>query len=71
MYNDVTRAVAAELGVPLVDLAHKLPKSSRYFYDTIHFTNEGASLVAEVLAGELCPYLAAAFPERLRSPCPR
>jgi lysophospholipase L1-like esterase len=69
MYNDVTRAVAIELGVPLVDLARALPKSSRYFYDTIHFTNEGASKVAEILAGEICPYLASAFPERLGAPC--
>jgi lysophospholipase L1-like esterase len=69
MYNDVTRSVATELGVPLVDLARALPKSSRYFYDTIHFTNEGASRVAEILADEICPYLAGAFRERLGTPC--
>ena len=41
-YNDVLRALAAEENTLLIDLARQLPKDSRYFYDTLHFTNEGA-----------------------------
>jgi len=33
----------------LIDLAHKMPKSSAYFYDFIHFTEEGAEMVAEIM----------------------
>jgi lysophospholipase L1-like esterase len=68
-YNDVTRSVAQENGLLLIDLAAKLPKSSRYFYDTIHLTNEGAGRVAELVAEPLCRHLAIRFPERAASPC--
>jgi hypothetical protein len=49
MYNDVTRRAAKEEGVWIVDLARDMPKDSTYFYDGIHFTNEGAEKVAELL----------------------
>ncbi len=61
-YNDVTRSVARETGVPLVDLAAKLPKSSEYYYDTMHFGRPGAVAVARILAADLCAVLAANFP---------
>ena len=53
MYNDVTRQVAAAKGVMLIDLARELPKDSRYFYDFLHFTNEGAARVGEIVAENL------------------
>jgi lysophospholipase L1-like esterase len=56
-YNDVTRSVSAAYGVPLIDLA-RMRKSSRFYYDVIHFTNEGAAEVARIVAAELCPILA-------------
>ncbi|GAB3695787.1 hypothetical protein GCM10027592_18020 [Spirosoma flavus] len=56
VYNDVTRAVAAGLQVHLVDLARKMPKSSEYYYDDMHFTEAGASKVSEVLSEDLGPY---------------
>jgi hypothetical protein len=52
-YNDVTRRVGRELGVLVIDLARRLPKSSRYYYDYHHYTNAGAEAVAEVVAEEL------------------
>ena len=51
MYNDVLRSDSSRITV--IDLAHKMPKDSRYFYDFIHFTNQGAEKVAEILAIEL------------------
>src|SRR5580704_719833 len=57
IYNDVTRRVGREQNVQVIDLARRLPKSSRNFYDFIHFTNEGAQAVADILAQDLCPSL--------------
>jgi hypothetical protein len=51
LYNDVLRNDSSRIMV--IDLARKMPKNSLYYYDFIHFTNEGAEKVAEILAGEL------------------
>ncbi len=51
LYNDVLRNDSSRITV--IDLARKMPKNSRYYYDFIHFTNEGAEKVAEILAEEL------------------
>jgi len=63
VYNDVTRHVAAEMGVPLIDLAHEMPKDSVYFYDEIHYTNAGARAVSEIVARHLCPIIVNKFPD--------
>lgn len=52
-YNDVTRRVAGDERVPLVDLAAQLPKSSRYYYDLVHFNNAGARAVGDIMAAAL------------------
>ncbi len=49
VYNDVTRKVAKDESVFLIDLAHELPKSTELFYDCVHFTNKGAGTVAQIL----------------------
>jgi lysophospholipase L1-like esterase len=49
-FNDVTRRVAADLDVPLVDLARILHKSTEVFYDDDHFTVAGAQQAAEEIA---------------------
>lgn len=49
-FNDVTRRVAAELNVPLEDLARTLPKTTEIFYDDDHFTVAGAKSVANQVA---------------------
>lgn len=56
-FNDVTRTVAHEQGRLLIDLAAKLPKDSRYFYDSLHFTAAGSDAVAALVAHELGPWL--------------
>ena len=50
-YNDVLRADSSRIKV--IDLAALMPKNSLYYYDFIHFTNQGAEKVAEILANEL------------------
>lgn len=62
LYNDELRKICKEKDVFLIDLAAALPKNSLYFYDHIHFTNEGAARVAEILSDTLGPYLQSRFP---------
>lgn len=62
LYNDVTRQVAAKNNLLLIDLANQLPKSSRYFYDMIHFTDEGALKVSEIINEQLSGYLLKLYP---------
>jgi len=57
MYNDVTRETSARSHVSLVDLARRLPKDSKYFSDWIHYTNEGAVLVGDIVFSHLEPRL--------------
>jgi hypothetical protein len=57
LYNEPTRRIAEQKHLKLIDLAHEMPKCSRYFYDVCHFTNEGAKKVSEILAVHLANYL--------------
>jgi len=59
LYHDVTRRVASDTGVLLVDFARRMPKDSGLFYDWVHYTNAGAEKVAEIVADDLVPFLAA------------
>lgn len=68
-YNDVTRKIARENGITIVDLARSMPKSSRYFYDFIHYTPQGAQVIADILADSLCPMLQSKFPGYVKSQC--
>jgi lysophospholipase L1-like esterase len=65
-YNDVVREAAAAQGVPLVELARTLPKSSRLYYDWVHFTNEGAEEAGRIVARALEPELRTKFPDFAR-----
>jgi len=60
-YNDSTRAVGAERGVPVIDLAREMPKDSRLFYDFIHFTNDGSTIVGDIVFRHVCPHLVSRF----------
>ena len=62
LYNDVTRAVGAERGVRVVDLARWMPKNSLFYYDYMHFTNAGAEEVGRIVYEGLSPYLENEFP---------
>jgi lysophospholipase L1-like esterase len=49
-YNEVMRSMCAERHLRCIDLAQLMPKNSLYFYDMSHFTNQGAAVVARLLA---------------------
>lgn len=68
-YNDVTRNVAEEAGLPLIDLAQIMPKSTKYFYDIIHFTDAGAKIVASIVYDNLCPILRDNYRQFMNFPC--
>jgi lysophospholipase L1-like esterase len=68
MYNDAVRALAEEQSVPVIDLARQMAKSSRYFFDDVHYTNEGVELVARLIYVELNEWLKRRFPEYAREP---
>jgi lysophospholipase L1-like esterase len=53
LYNDVTRDVANATHSLLIDLAREMPKDSRYYYDFLHFTKEGAALVGDLVSRDL------------------
>jgi lysophospholipase L1-like esterase len=59
--NDVTRDVAHQHDAWLIDLARALAKDSRYYYDFVHFTNEGSARVGEIVAHALLPHLRESF----------
>ncbi|MGH2570865.1 MAG: SGNH/GDSL hydrolase family protein [bacterium] len=69
MYNDVIRRVGREQGVKVIDLAREMPKSSRYYYDYLHYGKEGAAEVARIVAQQLCPVLASKWPEHSEGGC--
>ncbi len=49
--------MASANGVTLIDLAKSMPKDSRYFYDYLHFTNEGAVRVGDIIYAGLASTL--------------
>jgi len=48
-YNRIVEKVCHEENVAFIDLAHKMPKDSKYFYDWLHFTTDGSKKVAEIV----------------------
>ena len=69
-YNNVTREVGRDEKILVIDLAREMPKSSRYFYDFVHYTPEGARTIARILDHALCPEMKARFAEFGTEPCP-
>ena len=57
LYNEVLRATSREQNVFLIDLAAELPKDSSYFFDWMHFSNEGAASVGDIISRALEPLL--------------
>ena len=71
LYNGATRKVAQEEKVLLIDLAREVPKSSKYYYDLVHYDNVGAAKVGSIIYQHLYPYLAQRFPQYLRTTASR
>jgi len=57
LYNEVLRKVCLGRGVLCIDLGRELPKSTKYFYDFYHYTNEGAMKVADIVYSYLAPFI--------------
>ena len=55
--NDAMREVAASTGATLYDLAKRMPKTSQYFYDDVHFNTEGARVAGNELAETILAHL--------------
>ena len=53
LYNKTTKEVCAENKILCIDLANELPKDGNYFYDNMHYTNEGAEKVSEIIFNHL------------------
>ena len=49
LYNNVTRSVALDKTAILIDAARQMPKDSRLYFDWIHYSNDGAAVMAEVV----------------------
>ena len=64
--NRVTRRIGRERGVLVIDLAAKMPKSSRLYYDFSHYTNVGAKEVAKIIYDDLSGWLKERFPDYLK-----
>lgn len=67
MYNAVLKRLAQEHGLLCIDLAAVMPKSSRYYYDFVHYTNEGTRKVVELIIQPLEAYLKNEFPRFSRT----
>ncbi|MCH2124412.1 MAG: SGNH/GDSL hydrolase family protein [Pirellulaceae bacterium] len=68
LYNNVTRDIALNTNTLLIDAAHGIPKNSRLFYDYHHFTNEGATVLAQLVAEALTTFLIAHYPDFCKPP---
>lgn len=53
IYNQATKDAAHKHRLPFIDLASKMPKNTAYYYDYIHYTEEGAAKVGEIIADGL------------------
>jgi lysophospholipase L1-like esterase len=62
LYNDVIREVGKQEGVLVIDVAQELPQNSRYYYDLMHYTQEGSARMAEIIHTRLGPWLVRKFP---------
>ena len=47
--NNVMKQVSVDHSIPLYDVAQRIPKSLKYFFDDVHFNIEGASTLGKDL----------------------
>jgi lysophospholipase L1-like esterase len=71
--NAAMRNLAAAEHIPLVDIADEIPAGPEYFADMVHFTDEGATMMAAKLAQGLEPAIESrgfqpASPSRILEP---
>ncbi|MBN1586605.1 MAG: SGNH/GDSL hydrolase family protein, partial [Candidatus Omnitrophica bacterium] len=49
IFNQALIKICAQERIPCLDLGARIPHDSNYFYDSTHFTEAGAALVAQEL----------------------
>ena len=49
-YNNIIRKLSIEYSIPLFDLEKEIPGTLQYFYDDVHFNNNGARTAGMMLA---------------------
>jgi lysophospholipase L1-like esterase len=52
-FNEVTRSIAKDEQILFVDLEQKVPKTTEFVYDDVHFTRRGNARVAELIGDEI------------------
>ena len=52
-YNKATIKVAEKENIPFIDLSFLLEKDSKYYWDFIHYSNEGNKKIGEILTPKI------------------
>lgn len=53
LYNEALKKTCDSLEVPLIDLAEKLPKDSRYYRDFMHYSVQGNKKIVDIILPEV------------------
>ena len=53
LYNDKIRQVAEKQKIELIDLEKILPKSTRYFYDDVHYKSPAYDIITAEISRDL------------------
>ncbi len=61
--NQVIRETASRENIRLIDIANDIPHRPEYFADFVHFTTDGAALMAQDLTAGLTPWIFSRRPE--------
>jgi len=69
VYNQATRRVATATDTPLVDLARDMPKRLDFYYDVMHYTDDGSKALAALVATAVCRTLSERGIAALKIPC--
>jgi len=52
-FNNITRMVAKDKNVSLIDLDALIPGSAKYLYDGVHFNDDGSRLAGQIISDHL------------------
>lgn len=55
-FNSTLLSVCKERNLFCIDLANKVPKKAKYFYDEMHLSDAGADLVSDIVSKEIFEY---------------
>lgn len=61
LYNDTVKNVAEKNDIFFIDLESNLEKKYDYYFDYIHYTNQGSEAVSAIIYKELLPFLKKEF----------